>query len=415
MHIELPSLSVPRLTAWPTGLKAPVLRWSRLQQDQASIELPAAFWRHIGIAEKGRYAVAQFEDAFLFWPGAALGITQDISDSGFMLFPKPPSARESTYDVAFGEGYAVLAPREVLDQLAPDAPHRRGFQGFHRNLQGSAFAQQAHTAPDLGPLHLDPSEVYGWCDATVSGAAAIAHFGNFVVALCGFPAKASILAQRYDDAYLLTLAPAGTAGTLAVQEGRTGYRSLFVTRASCPSTVTKRVRAIATTKGLVTTAIDGPFSHLCTKANQIPTQSGGLPRARWVRAHPLAVATESGLRLGGVEFAGLTLDKPADQLYQNTAVYPMARSNARLQVHGHWLSRFGFEPGTRYRIEPHPAFKQRLRAVPDPSGRHKVTQYNGIPKLYIPTAALPWGDADFVRVIGRPADGLMIGRSTTAS
>jgi len=96
---------------------------------------------------------------------------------------------------------------------------------------------------------------------------------------------------------------------------------------------------------------------------------------------------------------------------RNTTIYPLMRTEPRLQVQGAWLSDYGFEPGTRFTIEPHPAFPLRklLRITED--GEHTVTQHHGpgTSKLYIPMHELKHFSSREVRVWGN-VDGLHVQR-----
>jgi hypothetical protein len=85
----------------------------------------------------------------------------------------------------------------------------------------------------------------------------------------------------------------------------------------------------------------------------------------------------------------------------NTTVVPLNRRDIQVQVLGAWLTNYGFVPGQRYSIEPHPLIRNRMVAILDDAGEFKVAKVEGKgARLQVPMEILSHFRSPSLKVVG---------------
>jgi len=112
--------------------------------------------------------------------------------------------------------------------------------------------------------------------------------------------------------------------------------------------------------------------------------------------------TEKQLFPNAIPMKDGELDTTPARSIVNHSTYPINRDASRIQVQGEWLVRYGFKPGVKFTVEPHPLVRGRVLVRVDPEGAATVTQHSrpGSAKLYIPTKFIEHFKSPDVRVWG---------------
>lgn len=400
------SLSYPQLDAWPELPPAESL-WFHFKQDDRHVRLGEGILTALGVKTGDSFSIAQYGTKFLLWkPSGTSALGHFVRQTKTpVIIEKPAGNPPQHYAAASCGTYVVIAPVTEIPALAPAAIKRRGFHGRCQSEElteaTSEFLLRAEDVlawVDLKSLEYDSSKVTSVCGRVlnIAGLHSTAEHG-FLYAQ----------AKRFKNGLLITRHDAGDIGEggLTVSRLRGAHSRAQLSGKLLPFDAHDTYRAIALASGLFIIHRNQPEAKLC-----VPVLRIGINDRSWLLKNPHTVVTSDGARLGShyVSAPWVTLSKPG----VNTAYYARDNVKSRLQVHGQWLNDYGFVAGARFRVEPHPGFKARLRAVLDPQGPHQVTSYKNTPKLYVPESVLgDMFDTPFIRVVGVRNDGLHLTRA----
>lgn len=408
----------PKLSAWPK-LSAPFAVHANVNSGKI-LSVPPKLLRDAGLDPEAGLNVATHSGRALIWDSGKPGPVR-MYDGMFRLNRTGVDAAVTGDNVAvvLGKGYAIVTTREDALKLAPNVPvtetaHRQ------RLVEDSIFV----TARDL---RVNPADILAWKDFNdfVPNPRSPV-FRTFTVAgsiclLSGFQVGDAIRVLKYSNA---TVVEADEDGLRLRRTGPHPSRERLP-RFNVPRTMFSSkgsvLRVIALPGKLVLCEPDSAVGAACQPQKEMPKNrqrvalvlraaSVPTPGAQAALATPVqpAPATTAAPVANDAVVAPAPLRLVADG---NTATYPLKRESARLQVQGRWLRDFGFVPGTRYSIVPHPLFRTRLLLQLANDGRHQVTAMSGdTPKLYVPMSLLKqFADATHVKVIGTP-EGLHVMR-----
>jgi len=416
----------PKLSAWPK-LGAPVAVHVNVNSGKV-LSVPPKLLRDAGLNPEAGLNVATHSGRALIWDSGKPGAVR-MYDGMFRLNRTGVDAAVTGDNVAvvLGKGYAIVTTREDALKLAPNAPvtetaHRQ------RLVEDSIFV----TARDL---KVNAADILAWKDFNdfVPNPRSPV-FRTFTVAgsiclLSGFQVGDAIRVLKYSNA---TVVEADEAGLRLRRTGPHPSRERLP-RFNVPRNMFNSkgnvLRVIALSGKLVLCEPDSALAALCLPQKELPKNRhrvGAVLQAAGVRSAVGHSVPEPDVTTGlatPVQPTPATTASPVanDALAApahvrlvadgNTAVYPLKRESARLQVQGRWLRDFGFVPGSRYSIVAHPLFRNRLLLQLANDGRHQVTTMSGdTPKLYVPMSLLKqFSDATHVKVVGTP-EGLHVMR-----
>lgn len=387
----------PRIEKWPE-LPEPAHLWMHFKQDDRFLLVGPKVFTELGISVGDSYTIAQHGARLLLWKSSDKTPLGHFRYTAKRLTPiSKPAGVAEPYAVASCGTHAVLAPLSEIRVLAPNAAKRRGFQG---QKQSEMVVEQASTYP------LSAADVVAWMDlkSLAYDSVSMTPVTGRLLAIAGLeiPPGRDIVhlkGTRYSNGLFLQLS-AEAAGGIPVGKTNEFYSRVLLTTSLLPFTNADTYRAIATKDGLLIVQRRQSEAKLC-----LPKTNLGLSLRKSMLANPNTVISGDTATLGKYSITADWVARTPGGV--NTAYYARKNIKRRLQVHGQWLADFGFVAGARFRLETHPAFKKRLRAVLDPAGPHQVTSYANTLKLYVPESSL--GDkfeAPFIRVLGVHNDGL---------
>nr|ART90489.1 hypothetical protein [uncultured bacterium] len=395
-------LMYPALASWPRLAKPEAVVLRADSQGCTSLRVPMRTLRAAGLEPRQGLNIATFEGRALIWAGNRGGMFSVTSEGGFVVnhVGLSPEVTPAKHALVQGPGYVILTTEEDARKLA-------------RGLEPTRLERNPRVDDDVVDLVSAPyptadAVVLAWKDCKVTDATGnrLAILAGLIWKLAGIELNDPLAFTRYTNVTMIRRGNETSSKTLRpYDQTRSDMPRQFVGTTLFDVASTEVVRAIVTRDGILLTTPDSELGRQCKKAQRIPL--GSLRIQRFVSRHEGAAV--QGSKAPTASIGGLTVPLHAPS-GKNTSLYDLPPGESRIQVQGAWLADYGFVPGARFELVPHPLMPSRRLARLNACGPHMVTTHTGnTPKLYVPAAAVADFDSEKVKVFGA-ADGLHIQR-----
>ncbi|KWU19101.1 hypothetical protein [Burkholderia cenocepacia] len=366
----------PALSSWPK-LAAPVVRcqafnYGRNGAGRRFLVIPARILAVAGLVASRTVYVSVYGSKALVTNSIRTGQRRALTGSaerGAVLqltLSKMPQALDEGAVLVAGRGYVALVPSGEAAQYS-DLPEFEKHDGMLKD-ETVSFVD----AP------LPAREGILWRELTTASygrAQRCLDVTGNIWSVAGFDADSPLRVTRYADGVLVEKVSEDAANSQLrskMARGKRAYSGKRFGRAVLASISGEQVRVIA---------MDGALA---------------------------LVGAERGLEQFGLNDddrrnydTPATADEALRPVLGNTTVVPLNRRDMQVQVLGAWLTNYGFVPGQRYSIEPHPLIRNRMVAVLDDAGEFKVAKVDGNgARLQVPMEILSHFRSPALKVVG---------------
>lgn len=366
----------PALSAWPT-LAAPAARcqafnYGRNGAGRRFLVIPARMLAVAGLVESRSVYVSVFGERGLVTGTIRTGQRRALTGSAergavlqLTLSRLPTSLGDDSILVA-GKGYVALVPASDAAQYA----HLPEFEKHDGMLK-----EETVESVDA-PLQASPAILWRELTTATYGRAqrCLDVTGN-VWSVAGFELDSPLRVTRFSDGVLVEKVSEQQANSQLrskMARGKRAYAGKRFGRAVLSSINGDRIRVIAMPGALALVGESRALSDFGLSENDR-------------RGYDTPATAEDA----------------AQTVQGNTAVIALNRREPQVHVLGAWLTNYGFVPGQRYSIEPHPLIRNRMLAVLDDSGEFKVTRDDSRgSRMHVPMDAISHFRSPALKVVG---------------